>query len=213
MLEQVKNHILGYSVTLAIGTATVVSSVIYFLVIQDMEREVTFTTSKNVALQQQLSTLQSTITDITQISDKRTNERLKEYKEIYVIKENLLKSRVNELEMSLSSCKKSLDISDSYGNKTSEAYKSFVSYLRALKNQETSVANELSGLHKTLLRIKKEYNYRQAECDKQENNLGNICELASSQFGEISAIESEIETKRAYLDNLSEQLLKLNTHQ
>ncbi|EVT77208.1 hypothetical protein D018_5077A, partial [Vibrio parahaemolyticus VP2007-007] len=36
--------------------------------------------------------------------------------------------------MSLSSCKKSLDISDSYGNKTSEAYKSFVSYLRALKN-------------------------------------------------------------------------------
>ncbi|WP_031813932.1 hypothetical protein, partial [Vibrio parahaemolyticus] len=78
---------------------------------------------------------------------------------------------------------------------------------------ETSVANELSGLHKTLLRIKKEYNYRQAECDKQENNLGNICELASSQLGEISAIESEIETKRAYLDNLSEQLLKLNTHQ
>ncbi|EIZ1450783.1 hypothetical protein MOU93_004804 [Vibrio parahaemolyticus] len=212
MLEQVKNHILGYSVTLAIGTATVVSSAIYFLVIQDMEREVTFTTSKNVALQQQISTLQTTITDITQISDKRTNERLKEYKEIYVIKENLLKSRVNELEMSLSSCKKSLDISDSYGNKTSEAYKSFVSYLRTLKSQETSVANELPVLHKTLLRVKKEYNYRQAECDKQGKNMGNICELASSQLGEISAIESEIETKRVYLDNLSEQLLKLNTH-
>ncbi|MBF4246986.1 hypothetical protein EA004_18450 [Vibrio anguillarum] len=213
MLEQVKNHILGYSVILAIGTATVVSSSIYFLVIQDLEREVTFTTSKNVALQQQLSTLQSTITDITQISDKRTNERLKEYKEIYITKENLLKSRLNELEISFGSCKKSLDIANSGRNKSSEAYKSFVVYLESLKTQEISVSNELSGLHKTLLRVKKDYNYRQVECDKRGRESGNICELASSQLGEISAIESEIETKRAYLNNLSEQLLKLSIHQ
>ena len=210
MLDKVKNHIFGYSAILIVSTGAIVSSVVYFLVIQNLERDITFLAAQNSSFQQQITTLQSTLASINQANDKRTTERVSEYKEIFTIKENILNSRISELEKSIASCKITGDIVSKTSKETCDGYNEMVSYISYVKKQEVSVSNDLSKLHNKLYEMKGKYQFDQAECDKNGSSSGNICEIASLKKGQVEALESEIETKRVYLAQLSEQLLKLN---
>jgi chromosome segregation ATPase len=210
MLDKMKNHILGYSAILIISTGAIVSSAIYFLVIEKMNRDLSFLTGQNSSFQQQITNLQSTLANSNQLNDKRATDRLSEYKEIFGVKEDLLKSRIIELERDRDACEARGQNANRFVKNTCDGYRDMVEYISYVKQQEVSAINNLSSLHHSLYKMKSKYLHDQVKCEKQGNQINNACEIASSGKGKVEALESEIETKKQYLAQLNQQLLKFN---
>ncbi|ABC30048.1 hypothetical protein HCH_03293 [Hahella chejuensis KCTC 2396] len=172
-----------------------------------MDRDMNFLTGQNSSFQQQITSLQSTLATINQQNDKRTTERLAEYKEIFSIKENILNSRISQLESNIETCEIEGANALKIGRSDCEGYQEMLEYISYVKKQEVEIIGNLSALHDRHYNLKSEYMLDQAECEKRGNNNNNICEIASSEKGKVEALELEIETKNKYLAQLNEQLL------
>ena len=156
--------------------------------------------------------LQTTIAKINEEKDKKAIKQLAEQEAIFLAKEKILNARISDLEKTANSYHITREKLIKENKEICDDCNSLASQLSEMRSQEASIVNKLSILHENLRDLKPDYLAYQTKCNKEEglSVAFNECEIASFKKGEVEALESEIETNRMRLTQVSEQLLLLN---
>lgn len=215
-IEKLKKHPIGFAAIVAITSATITSSALYKVVIEDLRDKKDSLVSELQASKHRVSSLEATVANYDgqcasklQAQNKEAQGRCEKQLSVVVdssrqlaSSNQLLLDDVQRKEAALTAATARIS-----GQQT------LLSQLSQLRADERSLNSRIAELHTKHRALSKEYGYNRAECEEKGEGFysGNICEHASMNKTELESIESELETLKLRLSQVQQQIIQVQS--